>query len=159
MDWIAARCGFRGNPARLNLTIICVKNVDGPVHTIMATPIHLAEQLPSDLIALPFVVPLFTPETCRLAVVDAERRGFAIPFVLVDPTAIVARTTAIGPGSFVNSGAVIGAAGQIGRFALINRSGSIGHHVTIGDYASVGPGRCWPRRSAWAAALLSVPAR
>lgn len=117
-----------------------VKNVAGPVHTISAAPVYLADEMPASLLSLPFIVPIFTPGRRRLAVDDAERRGFGSSYTLVDPTAVVARSTIIGPGTFVNCGAVIGAAGSIGRFVLVNRSASVGHHARIGDYASIGPG-------------------
>jgi hypothetical protein len=117
-----------------------VKNVAGPIYTSSTIPVYPADELPEGLVELPFVVPIFTPGRRRFAVEDAERRGFSRSFTLVDPTAIVARSTTVGAGSFVNSGAVIGGAGRIGRFVLINRSASIGHHAEIGDYASIGPG-------------------
>jgi sugar O-acyltransferase (sialic acid O-acetyltransferase NeuD family) len=116
-----------------------VKNVAGPIYTI-SSPVHLVDEIPASLLSLPFIVPIFTPGRRRLAVDDAERRGFSSRFTLVDPTAVVARSTTIGPGTFVNSGAIIGAAGRIGCFVLVNRSTSIGHHARIGDYASIGPG-------------------
>jgi sugar O-acyltransferase (sialic acid O-acetyltransferase NeuD family) len=127
--------------ARLNLSIAgAVKNVDGPVHTISDAPVYVADELPDSLVTLPFLVPIFTPGRRRLAVDDAQRRGFTDAFVLIDPTSIVARSTAIGPGSFVNSGAIVGGAGSIGRFVLVNRGASVGHHARIADYVSLGPG-------------------
>ena len=125
---------------RLGVTIVgAVKNVAGPIYTI-SSPVHLADELPASLLSLPFIVPIFTPGRRRLAVDDAERHGFSRSFTLVDPTAVVARSTTIGPGTFVNSGAIIGAAGSIGCFVLVNRGANIGHHARIGDYASIGPG-------------------
>jgi sugar O-acyltransferase (sialic acid O-acetyltransferase NeuD family) len=127
--------------ARLGLTIRgAVKNVAGPIHTISAVPVFLADELPESLLPYPYIVPIFTPGRRRLAVDDAERHGFSRSFTLIDPTAIVARSTTIGAGTFVNGGAVVGAAGSIGRFVLINRSASIGHHARLGDYAAIGPG-------------------
>ena len=117
-----------------------VKNTASPIYTSSAIPVYTADELPEGLAAHPFIVPIFTPGRRRFAVEDAERHGFSDSFTLVDPTAIVARSTTLGAGSFVNSGAVIGGAGRFGRFVLINRSASIGHHVEIGDYASIGPG-------------------
>jgi sugar O-acyltransferase (sialic acid O-acetyltransferase NeuD family) len=117
-----------------------VKNVDGPVHTISRVPLYDADELPARLRALPFIVPIFTPGRRRSAVEDAAQRGFRRGFILVDPTAIVARSTAIGWGTFVNCGAVIGGAGQVGHHVIVNRSASIGHHARIGDFASIGPG-------------------
>lgn len=132
---------FEESCARVGISIAgAIKNVDGPVHTLSTAPVHLADELPPDITSLPFLVPIFTPGRRRLAVDDAERRGFGRAFVLIDSTSVVARSTTIGGGTFVNCGAVIGGAGSIGRFVLINRSASIGHHAEIGDYVSVGPG-------------------
>lgn len=132
---------FEESCARSGVAIAAaVKNVDGPVHTLSGASVHLADDLPAGLTSFPFIVPIFTPGRRRLAVDDAQRRGFTQAFTLVDPTAIVAQTTTIGPGTFVNTAAVIGGAGAIGRFVLINRSVSIGHHTEIADYVSIGPG-------------------
>jgi sugar O-acyltransferase (sialic acid O-acetyltransferase NeuD family) len=127
--------------ARQGLAIVgAVKNVAGAVYTISAAPIYSADELPESLLSLPFIVPIFTPGRRRLAVDDAGRRGFSRSFTLVDATAVVARSTPLGTGTFVNCGVVIAAAGCIGSFVLINRSASIGHHAQISDYAAVGPG-------------------
>jgi hypothetical protein len=132
---------FEESCARRNLEIAgAVKNIGGVVYTTSPAPTYVADELPEGLTALPFLVPIFTPGSRRLAVEDAERRGFSRSFLLVDLTATVGRTTAIGSGTFVNSGAIIGGAGTIGGFVLVNRSASIGHPAVIGDYASIGPG-------------------
>jgi sugar O-acyltransferase (sialic acid O-acetyltransferase NeuD family) len=127
--------------ARQGVAIVgAVKNVAGAVYTISAVPVYSADELPEILLSLPFIVPIFTPGYRRLAVDDAERRGFGSSFILVDPTAVVARSTTVGAGTFVNCGVVIGGAGCIGRFVVVNRSASIGHHAQISDYAAIGPG-------------------
>ena len=127
--------------ARRGVAIVgAVKNVDGPVHVIAATPIHSADAVPESLLSVPFIVPIFTPGRRRFAVDDAKRRGFDRSVALIDPTAIIARSTEVGAGTFVNCAAVIGGAGQIGRFVIVNRSASVGHHVRVADYASIGPG-------------------
>jgi sugar O-acyltransferase (sialic acid O-acetyltransferase NeuD family) len=126
---------------RQGLAIVgAVKNVAGPVQTVSACPVYLAGELPETLRSHPFIVPIFTPGRRRLAVEDAERHGFGRSFVLADPTAVVALSTTIGPGTFVNCGVVVGGAGRIGDFVVINRSASIGHHAQIGNYAAIGPG-------------------
>jgi hypothetical protein len=117
-----------------------VRNIAGPVHTISKVPVYLADALPESLLSLPFIVPIFTPGFRRSATEDAERRGFRHSFTLIDASAVVARSTTIGMGTFVNCGVVIGGAGSIGRCVVVNRTASIGHHAEIGDYASIGPG-------------------
>ena len=44
---------------------------------------------------------------------DAETRGFNSLATIVDPTAVVARSTTLGVGTYVNAGAVIGGAAKI----------------------------------------------
>jgi sugar O-acyltransferase (sialic acid O-acetyltransferase NeuD family) len=126
---------------RQGLAIVgAVKNVAAPARTISPVPVYIAEELPEGLLSCPFIVPIFTPGRRRLAVEEAERRGFSRSFTLVDPTAVVGRSTTIGPGTFINCSVAIGGAGNIGRFVVINRSASVGHHAQISDYASIGPG-------------------
>lgn len=98
------------------------------------------EQLTSDLLQHEFIVPLFTPRYRRAAATQAHEHGFSRPATLVDPTAVVASSTAFGPGSYVNSLANIGAAGCIGAFCLVNRGATVGHHAEIADFVSIGPG-------------------
>jgi sugar O-acyltransferase (sialic acid O-acetyltransferase NeuD family) len=126
--------------ARLELPILAaVKNIEGPVYSISGAPIYTAEALPERLRGLPFNVPIFTPGHRRLAVAEAERRGFGRGLTIIDPHAIVARSTEIDAGTFINCGVVVGGAGTVGRFVLVNRSASIGHHAAIADYVSIGP--------------------
>jgi sugar O-acyltransferase (sialic acid O-acetyltransferase NeuD family) len=126
--------------ARLGLTIAAwVKNREGKTYEAADERVIRAEDVSSELTALEFVVPLFVPFHRRAAADEARRRGFTRPRTLVDPTAIVASSTTLGPGCYLNSGANIGAAGQIGRFVFINRSASVGHHAEIADYVSIGP--------------------
>jgi sugar O-acyltransferase (sialic acid O-acetyltransferase NeuD family) len=112
---------------------------DPPAAEIDAPVVRPAELSPKqrDLSA---VVPLITPGH-RFAV-EAEARGLGVTSfpALVDPTAVVARTTTVGEGSVVNAAAVLGAATTLGRFVHVNRSASVGHHNVIEDYATLGPG-------------------
>lgn len=127
--------------ARLDLPIAAwVKNVEGKTYEPLGQTVIPAADIPSELTALDFTVPLFTPFHRLKAATDAAQRGLTKPLSLVDPTAIVASTTTFEPGCYVNSAATIGAAGKIGRFVFINRSASIGHHAEIADYVSIGPG-------------------
>jgi UDP-3-O-[3-hydroxymyristoyl] glucosamine N-acyltransferase len=126
---------------RLNLAIAAiVKNFDGPDYALASERIVAAEAVGPGLERCPYLVPFFTPGHRFAARRDAEARGFDSPATIVDPTAAVARSVRIGPGSYVNAGAVIGGAARIGAFVFVNRSASIGHHVELDDFVSVGPG-------------------
>jgi len=99
-----------------------------------------AEQLGPELLRLPFLVPLMKPEARRAAGEEAIARGFRDQATMVDPTAAVASSARVGPGSYVNAGAILAAGVRVGVACAINRGASIGHHTVLGDYASVGPG-------------------
>lgn len=127
--------------ARLKLEIAAiVKNVEGPDYALSPGRIVKADEVAPAIKLCPYAVPFFTPGNRLAAHKDALARGFSREATIVDPTAVVAGSVTIGPGSYVNSGAVIGGAARVGAFVFINRTASIGHHVEIDDFASVGPG-------------------
>lgn len=117
-----------------------VKNRVGNV--FCADPDRLIQtgDLTDELRGVPFLCPLFTPRNRAQAVREAAELGLQPAAALIDPTAVVARATPVGVGSFVNASVTIGAASNLGKYVVINRSASLGHHATIGDYASIGPG-------------------
>jgi len=59
---------------------------------------------------------------------------------VVDPTAVVASTAALGHGVFVNAMVVVGARTSVGCHSNLNRSASIGHHCELAAFTSTGPG-------------------
>ncbi len=127
--------------ARLGLEIAAiVKNFDGPDYAVSHGRIVKADDIDPTIKGCQYLVPFFTPGIRLAALNDARARGFSREATIIDPTAVVARSTTIGPGSYVNGGVVIGGAARIGAFAFINRSASVGHHAEIADFASVGPG-------------------
>jgi sugar O-acyltransferase (sialic acid O-acetyltransferase NeuD family) len=107
---------------------------------LIAAPVARPAELTPAQREMSAVVPLITPG--HRFTVEAEARALGLDSfpALVDPTAVVARTAAIGEGSVVNAGAVVGAATTVSRFAHVNRSASLGHHNLIEDYATLGPG-------------------
>ena len=91
-------------------------------------------------IALPVLLPTLTPGHRRALEEEARAAGFGALGTLVDPTAVVARSTPLGDGCYVNAGAGRRRGGRVGRLVSINRSASVGHHARIADYATLGPG-------------------
>jgi hypothetical protein len=125
---------------RLKLNVAAwIRNIDGPVFAPESAGIIAANDVFAELLQHAFVVPLFTPAHRHAACEEAQSRGFSKPATLVDPTAVIASSTAIAPGSYLNSLVNIGAASTIGPFAFINRGASIGHHVELADFVSIGP--------------------
>jgi sugar O-acyltransferase (sialic acid O-acetyltransferase NeuD family) len=127
---------------------LLVDNLDGedpqaateePAGEIGAPVVRPAELSPAQR-EMSAVVPLIMPGH-RFAV-EAEARALGLTSfpALVDPTAVVARTTTLGEGAVVNAAAVLAAAATIGRFVHVNRSASVGHHNVVEDYATLGPG-------------------
>lgn len=126
---------------RLGIVIVAaVRNRAGEVFLSPGPRLVEAGLIDAGLLEVACLCPLFTPGNRRVACEEADRLGFSFAPALVDPHAVVARSSEIGAGSYVNAGAVVGAAGRIGRQVVINRLAGIGHHARIGDFVSIGPG-------------------
>jgi hypothetical protein len=126
---------------RLGYRIVAaVRNRPGPVYVDADVPVLDVADVTDPVRGTPCVCPLFTPSNRRAAYDDALAAGFGFADALVDPTAIVARSSALGAGTFVNAGCVIGARASIGEHVVVNRGASVGHHVVLEDFASLGPG-------------------
>lgn len=126
---------------RANLRVAAgVRNRPGPSHLSDDTPAVCTEDLTPELLALPFLVPLFTPGHRHMAAREAARLGLSNPFRLIDPSVAAPRRLELGAGSYVNAGCSLGSGSSFGDFALVNRGASIGHHVYLGAFVSVGPG-------------------
>jgi len=78
------------------------------------------------------------PETLRLVAESLLSRG-ADFLSLIHPTAIVAPTASIGPGSIVCPYAIVSDAARLGGFVLMNDHTSLGHDASAGDYAVLSP--------------------
>ena len=117
-----------------------IRNRDGTDYLTAPTPLRRSTDLDPAILAVPFLVPLFGPTNRQLAALEARALGFTRPYSLIDPTAIVPRRLALGPGCYVNAGCTLGAGSVFGSFVFVNRGTSIGHHADIGDFAAIGPG-------------------
>ena len=90
--------------ARLGLEVVAiVQNVDGPPHALARDRVVAADDVGPALAAHPYLVPIFTPGHRLAAHHDALRRGFARAATVIDPTAVMARSAAVGAGSYVNA--------------------------------------------------------
>ncbi len=126
---------------RLGLNLLAgIRNRNSEVFLLKADAIRSPAEIDAALLRTPCLCPVFDPINRRIAWGEAAALGFMACGPLVDPTSVVASSTAIGDGSFVNAACVIGAAGKIGRFVVINRGAGLGHHARIADFVSVGPG-------------------
>lgn len=59
---------------------------------------------------------------------------------IAHPTAEIASSVTLGPGSIIGAGAVVAYDTVLGRHVVVNLNATIGHHVSIGDYSVVAPG-------------------
>jgi sugar O-acyltransferase (sialic acid O-acetyltransferase NeuD family) len=126
---------------RLNRPVAAaVRNVAGEIFVLSRDTVRDADELTADLLAVPFLVPLFTPAHRLTALNDARARGFRTAATIIDPTSVVPRSLVCGEGVYINAGCTIGGATRLGQFVFINRGASIGHHGDIGEFSSIGPG-------------------
>ncbi len=116
-----------------------VNNREGAVYFADPRLIYGVADLPAAVVATPCICPQFTPRHRIAARDEAANLGFAFAPALIDPTAVLARSTTVGTGSFVNAGAILGAESLLGDHVVVNRGAAIGHHVTIASFASLGP--------------------
>jgi sugar O-acyltransferase (sialic acid O-acetyltransferase NeuD family) len=117
-----------------------VRNIDCEVRLLDGVAPIEPGQLTTEVLALPFLAPFFTPANRQTVVREAFGAGFRSGYSLIDPTVPQCRSLVHGPGLFVNAGCTLGAASEFGEWVFINRGASIGHHARFGDFVSVGPG-------------------
>ncbi len=58
----------------------------------------------------------------------------------VHPTAVIAKSAVIAPGSMICAGVIVNPSTTVGRSAILNTGCSVDHHNQIGDYVHIGPG-------------------
>ena len=105
----------------------------------LGSVISVGEVTPA-LARTPAVIPLLTPGLRPMVEAEARVHGIVSFPTLVDPTAVVARTSRLGEGTMINAMSMIGANCVLGRFVHVNRSASIGHDATVASFCTLGPG-------------------
>ena len=68
-----------------------------------------------------------------------ELRGHDFP-VIIDPSAEVAPTVEMRPGTFIGPKAVVSVGAELGKFVIVNARAGVGHDSKLGDFAQVCPG-------------------
>jgi hypothetical protein len=81
-----------------------IRNRPGPNYLADGTRWWSVEDLPANLLALPFLIPIFTPAWRQQAAREAAGLGLHNPYTLIDPSVPAPRRLEAGPGSYVNSG-------------------------------------------------------
>jgi sugar O-acyltransferase (sialic acid O-acetyltransferase NeuD family) len=69
----------------------------------------------------------------------AEKFGWK-PATLIHPSAVLASSAEIGPGSYVGPAAVISFNAKIGSYVIIDVHVSVGHDAVVNDFSAVFPG-------------------
>jgi sugar O-acyltransferase (sialic acid O-acetyltransferase NeuD family) len=85
-----------------------------------------------------FLLAIGIPEVRRRVAESLLGRGAEF-LSLIHPTAIVAPTATIGPGSIICPHAIVSAAARLGRCVLVNYHASLAHDAFAGDYCVLSP--------------------
>lgn len=125
---------------RVGIAIRAGVSLNGAPRSAGIGRICTLEALEQGLLKLPFLACAFLPARRKALSQLALDRGLQPAEAVIDSSAVVARSSRIGEGSFVNTMAVVGGMSMIGEGVLINRSASLGHHCIIDDFVSIGPG-------------------
>ena len=103
-------------------------------------PLYDLAELPGELQQLPAITILGTPASRMALVEEASGRGIHCFTPLVHPTATLAGSVCLGPGSLVNTRAVLASNVVVGSHVQINRAAAIGHDNVLDDFCTIGPG-------------------
>jgi sugar O-acyltransferase (sialic acid O-acetyltransferase NeuD family) len=91
--------------------------------------------------ATAFVVAIgFNADRHRVLTRAIEQCPHLEPMRVVHPSAVVARSAVVGPGSILMAGAVVSNDCSLGAGALLGTRSSLDHDSTMGDCASLAPG-------------------
>jgi sugar O-acyltransferase (sialic acid O-acetyltransferase NeuD family) len=77
------------------------------------------------------------PKRGLAARLDARGARWA---TVVHPSAEIAPSVTLGPGTVINAGVVVVYETRIGSHVTVNLNATVGHHVRVGDYGTVAPG-------------------
>jgi len=78
------------------------------------------------------------PEVRRRVAEDLEARGARF-LSLAHPTALIAPSATLGPGSILCPYSLVSDAARLGRFVLVNFHASIAHDACVGDFSVLSP--------------------
>lgn len=105
---------------------------------LLGLPVHWAEDI--DALAVDHQIVCAIGSNARRAyVADMVSRGFRMA-TIVHPSATLAPSCQVAPGTICGAGVIVGARASIGQDTILNRGVLIGHHTTVGDHVTVSPG-------------------
>ena len=86
-----------------------------------------------------FIVAIGNNDDRKRLLEELTSEGASIATV-IHPSAVIATSAIVGPGSCVLAGAILNPFVQIGKGVIINTKASVDHHGVIGEYTHVAPG-------------------
>ncbi|MGI9464119.1 MAG: hypothetical protein ACR2OM_09270 [Aestuariivirgaceae bacterium] len=131
--------------ARSNIKVVSAVLMGPPKWEVAPVSVVLQHDEVSAMLAKsPAVVGAHAPQARRSVRNVGEAAGFKEFATIIDPSAVVARSSNIAEGVYVNAGAIIAGHTSIADNGLINRGASLGHHSAMESYAVLGPGAIVP---------------
>lgn len=130
---------------RLGINLLASVSLGGQARVLDKSKVILIEDVAAtsalkDDIETKYISCAFSTERRMALVSSAADLELFVSSPLIDPTAVVSRSTRIGKGTFVNCSVAFGGACFVGEHVLVNRSASVGHHCVIDDFVSIAPG-------------------
>lgn len=104
-------------------------------------PLLTMDELNKRNVRLLTVVAVGDNSTRQLVCASLAKSMKDLSFVtLIHPSAVVASSASLGPGTVVLQGAIVGAKSRIGDHCIINTGASLDHESSIGNFSSLAPG-------------------
>ncbi len=131
--------------ARLNIEVLSAVLMGPPMWEVAPVPVVLQhDEISAMLAKSPAVVGSHAPRVRQRARNVGEEAGFKEFATIIDPSAIVAKSSNIADGVYLNAGAIVAGHTSIAANALVNRGASLGHHSAMESFAVLGPGAIVP---------------
>ncbi len=104
---------------------------------LLGTTAWLAENLPALDVFVILAIAAPAPKKRIAALLNQAGARWT---TAVHPTADLAPSVVVGPGSIVNTGVIVVHNTRIGAHVTLNLHATVGHDITIGDHTTVAPG-------------------
>ena len=114
--------------------------LEGKARVLSQNKVIKAEDLDGSHRGKPAIPAVFSPKRRMEVHQQLLDLGFVLGPPLIDPSAVVAKSSRVGDGSFINPNCTIAGGCFIGENFMMNRNCRIGHHTFIEDYVSLAPG-------------------